>query len=97
MCYLVFGRVLGLEFGLLELEPESLEDCCLTPDLGRVEELLQVSRLRLQCGVFGALVLILSLNSPGRAGGQSLPELGLTSLLPEENQDSVQDSQFEYF
>ena len=69
----------GLEFGLLELEPESLEDCCLTPVLGRVEADLSLG----SCSLAGG-------------GGQSLPELGLTSLLPEENQDSRQDSQFEY-
>ena len=55
-------------------------------------EELQISWLRLQCGVLGALL------SVGlTAGGQSLPELALTSLLPEENQDSLQDSQLEYF
>ena len=91
--YLVLGRVLGREFGLLELEPESLEDWGLTADLGRVEG-LELSWLRLQCGVLGAL---LSVGLTGGQGGQSLPELGLTSLLPEENQDSRQDSQFEYF
>ena len=83
---------MGLELGLLELEPESLEDWGLTADLGKVEE-LQLSWLRLQCGVVGAVVLSAGLTG----GGQSLPELGLTSLLPEENQDSRQDSQFEYF
>jgi len=57
-----------------------------------VEEEEQFSWLRLQCGVLGAE---LSVGLTG--GGQSLPELGLTSLLPEENQDSLQDSQFEYF
>ena len=72
----------GLEFGLLELEPvDSLEFCCLTPDLGRVEADLE--------GGVGAVW-------GGLGGGQSLPEPGLTSLLPEENQDSLQDSQFEY-
>ena len=85
------GRVFGLEFGLLELEPESLEDWGLTADLGKVEE-LQLSWLRLQWGVVGAL-----LSAGLTGGGQSLPELSLTSLLPEENQDSRQDSQFEYF
>ena len=54
---------------------------------------MQLSWLRLQCGVAGAVVLSAGLTG----GGQSLPELGLTSLLPEENQDSRQDSQFEYF
>ena len=54
---------------------------------------MQLSWLRLQCGVVGAVVL-----SAGLTGaGQSLPELSLTSLLPEENQDSLQDSQLEYF
>ena len=44
-----------------------------------------------------AMLGLLSLNDGGRGGGQSEPELGLSSLEPEENQDSRHDSQLEYW
>ena len=44
-----------------------------------------------------AMFGLLSLNEGGRGGGQSEPELGRSSLEPEENQDSRHDSQLEYW
>ena len=44
-----------------------------------------------------AMLGLLSLNDGGRGGGQSEPELGRSSLEPEENQDSRHDSQLEYW
>ena len=43
-----------------------------------------------------AMLGLLSLKEGGRGGGQSEPELGRSSLEPEENQDSRHDSQLEY-
>lgn len=145
----MFGLVPGLEFGLLELEPESLLLClgptpAVTPALGRVAlprpgeprrgVLVPASRVLLrQWGVAGlesntvqlpisllelpavltpepapgvtvvwlelaaGMLGLLSLNDGGRGGGQSEPELGRSSLEPEENQDSRHDSQLEYW
>ena len=145
----MFGLVPGLEFGLLELEPESLLLClgptpAVTPALGKVAlprpgeprrgVLVPASRVLLrQLGVAGlesntvelpisllelpavltpepapgvtvvwlelaaGMLGLLSLNDGGRGGGQSEPELGRSSLEPEENQDSRHDSQFEYW
>ena len=114
----MFGLVPGLELGLLELDPESREDCRSphpTAERGNVAALgdpapplgvlVPASRVRFKCGVVGALFLTLLSNTWAGAVleqlfaifcGQSEPELGRSSLEPEENQDSRHDSQLEY-
>ena len=108
------GLVPGLELGLLELDPESRDDC-LRPhvtaergnvadpgDATRVPVLVPASRVRFKCGVVGALLLVVSttwglVQLLAMLGAcPSEPELGRSSLEPEENQDSRHDSQLEY-
>ena len=115
----MFGLVPGLELGLLELDPESREDCRSpqpTAERGNVAALgdpapplgvlVPASRVRFKCGVVGALFLVLLSDTWDTwvgleqlfvmFGGHSEPELGRSSLEPEENQDSRHDSQLEY-
>ena len=107
-CYLVLGLVPGLELGLLEEELDSLEDCLSpdwTADLGRVlgpaPTLFTRPGLTVFTELSGATPDLITMVAAwslclGGGGGQSEPELGLSSLEPEENQDSRHDSQLEY-